>query len=152
MRGAFTGAHSSKQGLLAEADGGTIFLDEIGDASPSFQSKLLRVLQEGEIKPVGSSRSMKVNVRVISATNKNLSQQVQGKTFREDLYYRLSVLPMILPALRERAQDIPLSGRAFCGTVFQAESQNKSDLFRWLPWRPCRKLRGRAMFESFNIS
>ncbi len=107
VKGAYTGAHVSKRGLLEEADGGTIFLDEIGDASLSFQSKLLRVLQEGEIKPVGSNRSLKINVRFISATNKDLSEQIQVNSFREDLYYRISVLPLLLPPLRERPEDIP---------------------------------------------
>ncbi len=108
VRGAFTGALVSKKGLFEEADGGTIFLDEIADTSGHFQSKLLRVLQEGEVKPVGSSRSIKVDVRIISSTNKGLEEQVEAKTFREDLYYRLAVLPLFLPPLRERREDIPL--------------------------------------------
>jgi len=113
VKGAFTGAVSSKKGLFEEADGGTIFLDEIADTSPHFQSKLLRVLQEGEIKPVGSSRSIKVEVRVISATNKDLIGLVQAKAFREDLYYRLAVLPLFLPPLRERREDISVLVRHF---------------------------------------
>jgi len=113
VKGAFTGAVSSKKGLFEEADGGTIFLDEIADTSPHFQSKLLRVLQEGEIKPVGSSRSIKVEVRVISATNKDLIGLVQDKAFREDLYYRLAVLPLFLPPLRERREDISVLVRHF---------------------------------------
>jgi two-component system response regulator AtoC len=108
VKGAFTGAVSSKRGLFDEAHGGTIFLDEIADTSPRFQSKLLRVLQEGEIKPVGSSRSIKVDVRVISATNKDLLELVKAKAFRQDLYYRLAVLPLFLAPLRERREDIPL--------------------------------------------
>lgn len=108
VKGAFTGAVSSKKGLFEEADGGTIFLDEIADTTAHFQSKLLRVLQEGEIKPVGSSRSIKVDVRVISATNKDLIELVKAKSFREDLYYRLAVLPLSLPPLRDRREDIPL--------------------------------------------
>jgi two-component system response regulator AtoC len=108
LKGAFTGAHASKKGLFQEADGGTIFLDEIADTSAHFQAKLLRVLQEGEVKPVGSGRSAKVDVRVISATNKDLQGLIKAKTFREDLYYRLAVLPLALPPLRERREDIPL--------------------------------------------
>ncbi|MFM8551515.1 MAG: sigma-54 interaction domain-containing protein [Nitrospiraceae bacterium] len=113
LKGAFTGAHASQKGLFQEADGGTIFLDEIADTSAHFQAKLLRVLQEGEIKPVGSGRSIKVDVRVISATNKDLLGLVKTKAFREDLYYRLAVLPLVLPPLRERREDVPLLVRHF---------------------------------------
>lgn len=122
VKGAFTGAVSTKQGLFEEADGGTLFLDEIGDTSPSFQSKLLRVLQEGEVKPVGSSRTIKVDVRVISATNKDLLERVKTKRFREDLYYRLSVLPLYLPPLRDRREDIPMLVSAF---VASSSKRNK---------------------------
>ena len=108
VKGAFTGAVSSKKGLFEEADGGTIFLDEIVDTSLNFQAKLLRVLQEGEVKAVGSARPTKVDVRVISATNKDVLEQVKGRVFREDLYYRLAVLPLLLPPLRDRREDIPL--------------------------------------------
>ncbi|MBI4402205.1 MAG: sigma-54-dependent Fis family transcriptional regulator [Nitrospirae bacterium] len=108
VKGAFTGALYAKKGLLEAADGGTIFLDEIADTSAHFQSKLLRFLQEGEIKPVGSNRSVKVNVRVISATNKDLMELIKAKAFREDLYYRLAVLPLLLSPLRDRREDIPL--------------------------------------------
>ncbi len=113
VKGAFTGAVSSKKGLFEEADGGTIFLDEIADTSGHFQSKLLRILQEGEIKPVGSNRSIKVDARVISAANKDLLELVKTKAFREDLYYRLAVLPLFLPPLRERREDIPPLVRHF---------------------------------------
>ena len=108
VRGAFTGAVSSKKGLFEEADGGTIFLDEIADTALQFQAKLLRVLQEGEIKPVGSARAVKIDVRVISASNQDLAELVKAKAFRQDLYYRLAVLPLFLPPLRERKEDIPL--------------------------------------------
>jgi two-component system response regulator AtoC len=108
VKGAFTGAHAFKRGLFEEADGGTIFLDEIGDTTATFQAKLLRVLQEGEVKPVGGTQPVKIDARVISATNKDLSELVKAKTFRQDLYYRLAVLPLHLPPLRERREDIPL--------------------------------------------
>lgn len=108
MKGAFTGAVSSRKGLFEEASGGTIFLDEIADTSPQFQAKLLRVLQEGEIKPVGGNHRVKVDVRVISATNKDLTALIKARAFREDLYYRLAVLPLLIPPLRDRRGDIPL--------------------------------------------
>jgi two-component system response regulator AtoC len=113
VKGAFTGAVANKRGLFDEADGGTIFLDEIADTTPTFQAKLLRVLQEGEIKPVGGTRTVKIHARVISASNKDLTELVKAKTFRQDLYYRLAVLPLYLPALRERRDDIPLLVRHF---------------------------------------
>ncbi len=107
-RGSFTGAFEDRIGLFEQADGGTIFLDEIGDTSAAFQVKLLRVLQEGEIRPVGSSRSRRVDVRIISATNRNLEEEVRQKRFREDLYYRLTQFVLPVPALRDRKMDIPL--------------------------------------------
>lgn len=107
-RGSFTGAFEDRIGLFEQADGGTIFLDEIGDTSPSFQVKLLRVLQEGEIRPVGSSRSRKIDVRVLSATNRDLEEEVRKGRFREDLYYRLTQFLLPMPALRERKMDNPL--------------------------------------------
>jgi len=113
VKGAFTGAVANKRGLFEEAEGGTIFLDEIADTRPVFQAKLLRVLQEGEIKPVGGTRSIKIHARVISASNKDLAELVKAKTFREDLYYRLAVLPLYIPALRERREDIPLLVQSF---------------------------------------
>lgn len=108
VKGAFTGAVANKRGLFEEADGGTIFLDEIADTTPTFQAKLLRVLQEGEIKRVGGNQTIKIDARVISATNKDLTELVKAKQFRQDLYYRLAVLPLYLPPLRERKDDIPL--------------------------------------------
>ena len=108
LKGTFTGAIANKRGLFEEADGGTIFLDEIADTTPAFQAKLLRVLQEGEIKRVGGTHPIKVDVRIISATNQDLTDLVLSKAFRQDLYYRLAVLPLQLPPLRERREDIPL--------------------------------------------
>jgi DNA-binding NtrC family response regulator len=108
VRGSFTGAVGNKKGLFEEAHGGTLLLDEIGDTTPAFQSKLLRVLQESEIRPVGGNKTIKVDVRVIAATNKDLKKSVEEKTFREDLYYRLAVVPVVIPPLRHRREDIPL--------------------------------------------
>lgn len=107
-KGAFTGAHRTRVGRFELADNGTIFLDEIGDMSPDLQVKLLRVLQEKCFERVGGTRSINVNVRIISATNKDLKKAIKENTFREDLFYRLNVIPIIVPSLRERRKDIPL--------------------------------------------
>jgi DNA-binding NtrC family response regulator len=112
-KGAFTHAVQNKIGLFQEAHGGTIFLDEIGDISTAIQTKLLRVLQEKEIKPLGDTRAVKVDVRIIASTNRDLQAKIQAHTFREDVYYRLNVLPIHLPPLRERPEDIPLLAAHF---------------------------------------
>jgi len=129
-RGAFTGATESRIGLFQQADGGTLFLDEIGETSPAFQVKLLRALQEGEIRPVGSPRPVSVNVRLIAATNRDLEAEVAAGRFREDLYYRIAGMTINLPALRQRPQDIapiveqmlkqsPLAGRQLSAQALQ---------------------------------
>ena len=105
-KGAFTGAVRQRKGRFELADGGTLFLDEIGESSASFQAKLLRILQEGEMERVGGDETLRVNVRIIAATNRNLEEEVRMGNFREDLYYRLNVMPISLPPLRERQEDI----------------------------------------------
>ena len=107
-KGAFTGAVTGRMGLFQLANGGTIFLDEIGEMLPALQVKLLRVLQEREIRPVGAERTVKIDVRVIAASNRDLQVEVQQGRFREDLFYRLQVIPVLIPPLRERRSDIPL--------------------------------------------
>ena len=107
-KGAFTGAISKKIGRFELADKGTIFLDEIGDLPPELQPKILRVLQEGEFERIGNSKTIKVDVRIIAATNRNLTEEIKNGNFREDLYYRLNVFPIYIPPLRNRKEDIPL--------------------------------------------
>ena len=141
VKGAFTGAVNNKRGLFEEADGGTILLDEIADTTPTFQAKLLRVLQEGEIKRVGGNHPIKIDARVISATNKDLTELVKTKQFRQDLYYRLAVLPLSLPPLRERKEDIALLVVRFlaqaCATHRQPLRHVSDEVLRALteaPW------------------
>jgi formate hydrogenlyase transcriptional activator len=112
-KGAFTGAIAQKIGRFELAHQGTIFLDEVGDIPPELQSKLLRVLQEQEFERLGSTKTIKVNIRLVTATNRDLTQMVSDKQFRSDLYYRLNVFPIMLPSLRERPEDIPLLVRYF---------------------------------------
>ncbi len=112
-RGAFTGAVRARVGLFEEASGGTLFIDEIGETTPGFQAKLLRALQEGEIRRVGESAPVKVDVRIIAATNQDLRRAIAEKRFREDLFYRLNVVPLRIPPLRERREDVPLLARHF---------------------------------------
>ena len=142
VKGAFTGAIQNKKGLFEEAEGGTLFLDEIGDTSLAFQSKLLRGLQEGEIRPVGGNQRVKVNVRVVAATNKLLKEAVSKKMFREDLYYRLAVMPIVIPPLRERLDDVLPLARHFVqkyadqnGKSEARLSEDAVDLLLRLPWR-----------------
>jgi two-component system, NtrC family, response regulator PilR len=124
VKGAFTGATQNKEGLFEVADGGTIFLDEIGEMSLAMQVKLLRVLQERTIRPVGGTSEIPVDVRVIAATNRDLHQMVEEKTFREDLYYRISVIPIEVPPLRARQEDIPLLANSFLKRYAPATGKN----------------------------
>ncbi|HZS98814.1 MAG TPA: sigma-54 dependent transcriptional regulator [Terriglobales bacterium] len=112
-KGAFTGAHHAKDGLLSIAEGGTVFLDEVGELPTDLQAKLLRAIQEKEIRPVGSTKHMPINVRILAATNRDLEEGVSQGTFRRDLYYRLNVLSLRIPSLRERRQDIPILATHF---------------------------------------
>jgi two-component system response regulator PilR (NtrC family) len=123
MRGAFTGANENRRGLFQAADGGTLFMDEIGNMSLTMQVKLYRILQEGKVRPIGSTEETSVDVRVIAATNKDLEKEIAEGRFREDLFYRLNVIPIHLPPLRERRDDIPLLARAFLDRY--AKSMNK---------------------------
>jgi two-component system response regulator AtoC len=113
VRGAFTGAHVTKRGLFEQAAGGTLFLDEIGDMTLGLQSKLLRVLQDHEIRPVGGNTSVKVDVRIIAATNRDLRAEIEAGRFRRDLFYRLNVIPIVIPPLRERPEDIAVLADGF---------------------------------------
>jgi len=113
VKGAFTGANENRRGLFQAAHGGTLFMDEIGNMNLAMQVKLYRVLQEGKVRPLGSTEELDVDVRVIAATNKDLEKAIAAGEFREDLYYRLSVIPIHVPALRERREDIPLLARHF---------------------------------------
>jgi len=125
-KGAFTGAHVARQGRVAAAEGGTLFLDEVGELPPSMQVNLLRLLQEREYSPVGDSRTIKCNVRIVAATNRDLEQEVQNGRFREDLFYRLDVINLRLPALRDRAGDIELLAMHFFRLF--VERTGRSDL------------------------
>jgi Nif-specific regulatory protein len=125
-KGAFTGAAAQRKGRFEQAHGGTIFLDEIGEISPTFQAKLLRVLQEGEFERVGSNQTIKVDVRVIAATNRDLESAVEKGEFREDLYYRLNVMPIQVPALRERAEDIPALAQFLVQKISRAQGRELS--------------------------
>jgi DNA-binding NtrC family response regulator len=113
VRGAFTGAHVTKRGLFEQATGGTLFLDEIGDMGLGLQGKLLRVLQDREIRPVGGNTSIKVDVRIVAATNRDLRAEIEAGRFRRDLFYRLNVIPIDIPPLRERPEDIPILAESF---------------------------------------
>jgi len=140
-KGAFTGAERNHQGLFQATDGGTLFLDEIGDMPLSFQVKLLRVLQEREVRPVGSTQAIKVDVRIISATHVNLTKAIKANTFREDLYYRLNVVELELPTLMQRREDIPLLVQYFLNNAvarsnapIKSINQEAMELLISAPW------------------
>jgi two-component system response regulator PilR (NtrC family) len=124
VKGAFTGANQNKRGLFEVADQGTIFLDEISEMTLTMQVKLLRVLQERSVRPVGGTTEIPIDVRVIAATNRDLDKQVAENTFREDLYYRLSVIPVSVPPLRERREDVPLLVNCFLKKYAPAAGKN----------------------------
>ena len=124
-KGSFTDAHEDKTGLFEEADGGTLFLDEIGNLTPEVQAKILRVIQEKEIQPIGSNKAIKVDVRIIAATNENLEEKVKSKEFREDLFYRINIVNIHLPPLRERKEDIPLLVEHF---IKKHNKESKSEI------------------------
>jgi transcriptional regulator with PAS, ATPase and Fis domain len=128
VKGAFTGATRDKQGLFEVADGGTFFLDELGEMSPALQVKLLRVLQDGTFMPVGGVKQKQVNVRVVAATNRNLEEMVRVGTFREDLYYRLNVVNLRLPPLRERQGDIPLLVEFFLSKLSGGSGKDRKEI------------------------
>lgn len=128
QKGAFTGAVVSKKGLFEEADGGTVFLDEIGDISPYLQIKLLRVLEDREVRPVGSTKSLKVDLRIIAATNKDLESAVRNGSFREDLYFRINAMTIKIPPLRERREDIPVLVNHFLRKYSQEMGKHISDI------------------------
>lgn len=116
-KGAFTGATARREGRFAQAQGGTMFLDEVGELPLDLQAKLLRVLQEGEFEPVGANRTVRVDVRIVAATNRRLEEEIEAGRFREDLFYRLNVFPVWLPPLRERGEDVILLGEMLAGRI-----------------------------------
>lgn len=134
-RGAFTGAHCARSGMFQLADGGSLLLDEVAEMSLSLQAKLLRALQNGEVKPVGADRPLRVNVRLIASTNKDLKQEVEKGSFRKDLFYRLQVIPIHLPPLRARRSDIPSLVNHFlekCNRKYHASAQLSSEAMIYL--------------------
>ena len=150
LKGAFTGANQNKRGLFEVADGGTIFLDEISEMTLAMQVKLLRVLQERTVRPVGSTSEISIDVRVIAATNRDLDKAVAENLFREDLYYRLNVIPIRVPPLRERPEDIPLLVNHFLKKYASAAGRS---ILRCMRRRsiPCAATSGREMFANWKI-
>jgi len=136
-KGSFTGAAANRKGLFERADGGTLFLDEIGDLPGGLQSKLLRVLQDGEVRPVGSNEAIRVDVRIVAATNKDLRAEIEAGHFRRDLFYRLNVIPIHVPPLRERSEDVGVLARAFVDKHSKGErtlSQAAIERLQRCPW------------------
>src|SRR6185369_15865729 len=125
VKGSFTGADRDRLGLWEEAHGGTVFLDEITETTPAFQVKLLRALQEGEIRRVGSNQTTRVDVRVIAASNRDVEQEVEAARFRKDLFYRLNAVSITLPPLRERREDILLLANSFAERIYSLNPQVK---------------------------
>ncbi|MEE4242517.1 MAG: sigma-54 dependent transcriptional regulator [Desulfopila sp.] len=140
VKGAFTGADRNHRGLFAAAQGGVLHLDEIGDISPVIQTKLLRCLQNGEVRPVGANSSLQVDVRIVASTNQNLEDRIREKSFREDLYYRLNVLSLTLPPLRERLEDVPLLAmyvlRRACRESGLPNKELTGEVLEWMSRRP----------------
>jgi transcriptional regulator with PAS, ATPase and Fis domain len=140
VKGAFTGAHQSYRGMIRSAHRGTLFLDEIGELSPSVQAKLLRTIQEKAVRPVGGDRAVLVDIRIVGATNRDLAHDVRSGRFREDLYYRLNVVPISLPPLRQRTEDLPLLAAHFAAkfnTGFRPPKPIREDVMACLmayPW------------------
>ena len=147
-KGSFTGATEKQIGKFEQADRGTIFLDEVGDMSPKTQAKVLRVLQEQEVERLGSARTIKVDVRVIAATNKNLEEAIQRGEFREDLFFRLNVIPIVVPPLRERREDIPQLVQHFARRDERGAQPQAEAVRRRARWRRCSATAGAATSAS----
>ena len=148
MRGAFTGAVADRRGKFEVADGGTLFLDEIGDMSLKTQAKVLRVLQEQTMEAVGGTARIKVDARVLAATNKDLQAEIRGGRFREDLYFRLNVIPIFVPPLRDRQEDIPLLADHFMADFAREYGRRLKELRAGGAARCCSTIRGRATCAS----
>jgi transcriptional regulator with PAS, ATPase and Fis domain len=149
-KGAFTGAVQAKPGLVEVAEGGTLFIDEIGEMAPGLQAKLLRVLEDGHYRRVGGTQENRADVRVVAATNRPLEEEIKVGRFREDLFYRLNVLSIDLPPLRERAQDIPELVEHFLTTRQIGPTPATGSSPR--PWRSCAATTGRATSASWPTS
>ena len=150
-KGSFTGAVRRQTGKFVAADGGTIFLDEVGDMSARTQAKVLRVLESGDVEPVGADKVIRVNVRVVAATNRDLEEEIQAGRFREDLFYRLNVVPIRTPPLRERLEDVPLLVEHFVRRFCDGEQLPPQAVRLPRRWRFCNSCRSRATSASCAI-